>query len=475
MEYTAQGEEDSSSRGAVGSASGRGEPAHLAPSEADRIRAALADRRKGGGYVPGKWSVSPLNRQADVLAGRVEGCPARVGIRDITLRVIEQAPGVRLTSMQRRALGDRLLDAGVRRVEVSAHGWGVDEDELRRSVARWRSRVVDLEVKVGATQTPGMVADADRVGATLVTHWIPAVPELSPVYWPEAYRKAWSDGDWRDGSVPTNSRECIVAFERVWQEARERGLEIAAGINLLAFATPEWLAEFLDAMKRFLPDEVWLSDGSSGLGPEAWVYVVRRVCEALPGARVGIYTKNAYGLGVASLIAAARAGAQVLETSVNGFSMASGQPDTACLATALEVLYGVSTDICLERLTELAEYVAEATGHHPEPWHPVVGAQVHNWGGAEFISQERKLDRLIHWSYDPAIVGSVPSWDVTPLTGMWGISEIVRALDLPHDDAVLPAIREEILRQSALRGRALRLPEIRELCLLLLADEEKSG
>ncbi|MGA9775889.1 MAG: hypothetical protein WBU92_08205, partial [Candidatus Dormiibacterota bacterium] len=88
---------------------------------------------------------------------------------------------------------------------------------------------------------------------------------------------------------------------------------------------------------------------------------------------------------------------------------------------------------------------------------------VHNWGGAEFISQERKLDPLIHWSYSPALVGGEPGWDVTPLTGMWGMSDLAERLDLRVGRSDLGALRELILEESAARRRALTDDEVRKL------------
>lgn len=458
------------------SAEGSARPPHLTDLEADAVRQALAQRRRAGGYEPGRWSVSSLNRRPEVLESpRDSVLPRSVRVRDITLRVVEQAPGVRLTAAGRRVLGDALITAGISSLEVSAHGWGVAPDELRASVRHWRTLREDLEVKLGATQTVEMVAEAADLGATVVTHWVPSLAELTPVYWPEAYRLAWDYGNWRDGSVPTSFPEALDTAGRVVIRARELGLKVGIGINLLSLASSEWLQEFAQGIVPLAPDEVWLSDGASGLAPEAWEYVVRLMRRSLPEALVSIYTKNAYGLGVANLVAAARAGATVLEASVNGFSMASGQPDLAQLVTSLEVLYGVATGIEMAALTQLSRLVSDLTGREVEGSRPVVGRDVHNWGGAEFISQERKLDPLIHWSYEPRIVGGEAAWDVTPLTGMWGMSDLATRLGLCLDREQLRALRLMVLNESAARRRALTDEEVKQLARIVTRPGGSGG
>ena len=83
---------------------------HLTEEELAQIRAAVARSRTPATLVEGKWSVSPFNRDASIIERFGNGrLPERVVLRDITLRTIEQAPGVWVTEAQRCYLAEELM------------------------------------------------------------------------------------------------------------------------------------------------------------------------------------------------------------------------------------------------------------------------------------------------------------------------------------------------------------------------------
>ena len=130
---------------------------HLTPDEVRHIQEAFARRRRPGSFEPGRWAVSPYNRDASVLGAPFpDHYPHSTTLRDITLRVIEQTPGVTVDRAQRRRLGEALLEAGVPEIEVSAHGWGMSAAALRDEVTHLKSIRPDLGIKMGATQTEAM-------------------------------------------------------------------------------------------------------------------------------------------------------------------------------------------------------------------------------------------------------------------------------------------------------------------------------
>ena len=57
-----------------------------------------------------------------------------------------------------------------------------------------------------------------------------------------------------------------------------------------------------------------------------------------PNTIIGVHTHNMFDLAVATAMASAKAGASVLEVSVNGYCSASGQADLAATALTLDAL-----------------------------------------------------------------------------------------------------------------------------------------
>ena len=178
-------------------------------------------------------------------------------------------------------------------------------------------------------------------------------------------------------------------------------MRVSVGINQISFAPDEYVATYSAAMHEAGAPEIMLYDGGSGMGPEAYAFMVRLVCEHAPDAVVGVHTHNMFDFAVATALESAKAGARVLEVSVNGYCAASGQADLAATTMALNALYGAKTGIDLSKLTPLARLAEKIVGYEIAWNHPVTGREVFNWGGTEFVIQELKVDPLIHWCIEP--------------------------------------------------------------------------
>ncbi len=443
---------------------------HLTDAEVERIQRALAGRRRPGSYEPGKWSVSPYNRDPDVLGLAFPPTyPESVTVRDITLRVIEQTPGVVLDQGQRLRLGQALLEAGVSNLEVSAHGWGISQDDLREQIHQLKSIQPELEIKMGATQSEEMVDFAADAGVTLAEFWLPSLPELTPIYWAEAYRAAWRGEDWRALGIPMSLAAELERACQLIARIRSHGLRASAGINLLTFVDDDHIRTYCDTVVEAGVSEIWLSDGSSGIAPEGWNHVIQLVRRHAPRQRLGIYTRNIFGMGMANAIACVRAGADVIEAAVNGVSCAAGQIDLAHLATTLKVLYGVETGIHLDRLTSLARLVEDISRVRLPDNHPVTGRNAHNWGGTEITTQELKVDPLIHWAYQPSLVGGTVDWIIDRTSGMWSLKDKLDRMGIQIPIADYQAVFDTILDEMGVRRRYLTDHEIGELALSVSA------
>ena len=202
-----------------------------------------------------------------------------------------------------------------------------------------------------------------------------------------------------------------------------------------------------------LEPEIMLYDGGSGMGPEAYGHMVGLVRKHAPNTIIGVHTHNMFDLAVATAMASAKAGASVLEVSVNGYCSASGQADLAATALTLDALYGVKTGIALETLTPLARLAEEIVGYKVAWNNPVTGREVFNWGGTEFVIQELKVDPLIHWCIEPSLVGNERRWDITFDSGPYTMLDKLIELEINVDMDVVVVVAgvEESRRHSRTR------------------------
>src|SRR5689334_16529734 len=107
-------------------------PSVFTNEEISSFRQTIDGLREPGAYVQGKWSVSPLNRRADIVQGNF---PPRIILRDITLRTTEQMGGVNRSEDERCDFLQEIVKLGVPEVITSSFGRKHTVEEMRREVA----------------------------------------------------------------------------------------------------------------------------------------------------------------------------------------------------------------------------------------------------------------------------------------------------------------------------------------------------
>ena len=88
---------------------------------------------------------------------------------------------------------------------------------------------------------------------------------------------------------------------------------------------------------------------------------------------VHFHGHNDFGLATAAAAAAVRAGATWVQGTINGMGERGGNANLIEVALTLDALYGVSTNLRLDRAREVSRLVRETTGTELEAWKPVVG------------------------------------------------------------------------------------------------------
>lgn len=419
----------------------------FSPDDVKSFQTALDKYREPGAYEPGKWSVSPLNRRPDVASK----FPKSIVLRDIAVRTTEQMPGVVLAKEDRLALLRALVETGVPSVQIGAFGRNRDPNEMRADVKLIRDINPRCEIVYGGVTSKADVETAAAVGFDNVQFWAAPYVEAAAITAAHSiYRKAWNDESWQELMLPATIEEQLEKAFQLVQAGHKHGVVVSPGINQVSFAPEAYVEHYCRVMEEAGAKEIVLYDGSSGMGPEGFAHMVALVKKNAPSARVGVHTHNMFDLAVADALASARAGADVLEVSINGYCSASGQADLAATALALEALYGVETGITLQRLTPLARLAEKVTGYKVAWNNPVTGPEVHNWGGTEFVIQELKIDPLIHWPIEPTLVGNERRWDITFDSGPYTMLDKLTALGIKVEfhlvEPILAAVKGDMRR-----------------------------
>ncbi|TMR03700.1 hypothetical protein ETD83_10275 [Actinomadura soli] len=422
----------------------------LTEAQLERFRADINRARTPGAYEPGRWSVGPANRDPAVTGGM----PERVRLRDTSMRAIESLPGVTASREAKSGFLRLLARSGVPEIVLATpsrsghHGDGRGLDTVRADLALVRREHPDCVVYcpfVSATDGVDLARDLGFDGVQV------AVPAFGP-----------AAGIYRS-SIPASRDEVVGQMADVVGHARTQGLRVAVAFTMVSFLTDEELAETATAMASAGADEITLFDGPGALGPEAFGRLVQATATAAPDLTIGLHPHNTFGLGVACAVSAARAGAAVVESSVNGYCGGPGNADLAATAAAFEALYGVQTGIRLTALTELSRTAAELTGRTPATNQPITGPDAFCWGGGDWVIVESDVDPLMHNCVQPALFGNERRIPLTSQSGPRVIAATLHRLGIKVDPASLPSITARCHAELTRLGRLLTDDEIRAI------------
>ena len=274
----------------------------------------------------------------------------RVGLYDTTLRDGEQTVGVVLDPDDKLEIARLLDELGVDRIEagfprvsdddwqaverIAAAGLRAEVWGFSRAVPADLEALVELGVRYSVIESPisDLKLTAIGVSRDKMLDRITA-----------AMRFAADHGIHAAFFGVDSTRAQRDFYERVYAAAVEAGAKEVVVVDTLGIASPEAVAE-----------------------------LVGRTVE-LVDVPVHFHGHNDFGLATAAAVAAVRAGARWVHGTINGMGERAGNANLAEVALTLHALYGVESNLRLDRVREVSERVRELSGYELEPWKPVTG------------------------------------------------------------------------------------------------------
>jgi isopropylmalate/homocitrate/citramalate synthase len=276
-----------------------------------------------------------------------------VGLYDTTLRDGEQTVGVVLDPERKLEIARLLDELGVDRIEagfprVSQDDWDavrlVSSAGLRAQVGGFSRAVpADLEalveLGVGASVIESPISD-------LKLNAIGVDREKMLDRITSAMRFAAEHGILAAFFGVDSTRAAPDFYERVYKSAVEAGASEVVVVDTLGIASPEAVADLVGKTVEWV-------------GPDVPVH---------------FHGHNDFGLATASAVAAVRAGARWIHGTINGMGERAGNANLGEAALTLRALYGVESNLRLDRIRDVSHAVQALSGYELEPWKPVTGA-----------------------------------------------------------------------------------------------------
>ncbi|MHB8323353.1 MAG: LeuA family protein [Candidatus Dormibacteria bacterium] len=322
-----------------------------------------------------------LNREALGESWQQPSTP--IGLYDTTLRDGEQAVGVALGTDDKVAIARGLDALGVDRIEAGFPRVSPEDAEAMRQI-----------VSAGLAAEIWGFARALRVDVDAVLEvGVRATVIESPV----SDRKLSAYGMSRDAL-------CQRVVEAI-------SYAVASGLKVCFFAVDSTRADsvFLEEVIHKAVDagasEIAIVDTIGVASPEAAALIVGRARTWLgPELPIHWHGHNDFGLATAAAIASVRAGATWVQGTVNGMGERAGNASLGEVAMALAALYGISTNLRLERVGEVSALVQARSGYVLDRWKPLTGEALFARESGAVASQFHDPPAIE--PYAPEIVGA---------------------------------------------------------------------
>ncbi len=269
--------------------------------------------------------------------------PEEVILCDVTLRDGEQTAGVAFSLEEKVDCARRLSALGIPQIQVgyadSAHGRKEAETMCRLGLAS----KIEIMTAAGSKEWRSHVDAALACGADIVHSNIATSTYMRNM----------------QGDIPES--EVIKRLEETVTYMRKNGAKIVNVSIMDATRTEEtFLLEVVRHMGKLGVDRIRIADTVGTCTPDGIFYLIRRVRETLSAFPrppiIGIHCHNDFGLALANVFAAVRAGARMIDVTLNGLGERAGNPALVEVALGLEAFYGVNTKLHLEGLYEISKY-----------------------------------------------------------------------------------------------------------------------
>ena len=351
--------------------------------------------------------------------GRMEFVMPPIILYDTTLRDGTQGENINFSAEEKLKIAKRLDDIGIHYIEGGWPGSNPRDKRFFEIAASKNFRNARLAA-FGSTRRPGIAAQDDANVSALIESDTPVVTIFGKTW--DMHVERIMDNTLEENLAMIN--DTIAYLKSMGREVIYDAEHFFDGYR----GNPEYAMETLYAALDAGADALVLCDTNGGTLPFDIDTVTRSVIKAVTTRQedeaapspvtIGIHTHNDCGLAVANTITAVRAGATMVQGTINGYGERCGNADLnsiipiMCLKMQLKCMAPEN----LAKLMSICRFVSETANLVPINTRPFVGKSAFAHKGGIHVSAIMKLPRAYE-HIDPALVGNHRRVLVSDLSG----------------------------------------------------------
>jgi 2-isopropylmalate synthase len=367
-------------------------------------------------------TLEPVDVGRRTFAGAVN---PELTIKDVTLREGEQAAEVNFSLQQKLMITDRLVDAGVTIIQGGYPGRSKVDREFIETLKKVDCpALIEAIVQIYTKDWREQVDIAVESGADIINLMYP-VSDLRLDYVQKVSRE----------EALKQIAECIPY-------AVEKGIRTRFSPTDATRAHLPFLMQSYETAVNAGATDVGCSDTAGCMTPEGVEYLVSMIMERFD-VTVHLHCHNDFGLALANCLAGVKAGASIIDASINGLGERAGNVDMAQAVTSLQHLYKVDLGVDMTKLTGLSQIVAELSGMNVPDNYPLTGKYAFSHKlDAHVYGLEKNPE--VYEFIAPQAVGNKTSIPLGKYTGPYVTKKKLKEIGLKANDAQIDAMINQI-------------------------------
>jgi D-citramalate synthase len=342
-----------------------------------------------------------------------------VKILDTTLRDGEQTPGVSLTPEQKLKIAKQLDVLGVDIIEA---GTAIISEGEHRAIKAIANEGLRAEISSFARLLKG---DIDAA----ITCDVDTVNLVAPVSDDHIEKKLKID------------RETLRNMTLEMSDyVKEHGLKVEISAEDASRADREFLHTIFSDLAQVV-DRLCFCDTVGVLYPERTRDIFQTLC--MLTTPVSVHCHNDFGFATANSVAAVLVGAQVVHVTVNGLGERAGNASLEEVVTALELLYGIKTNISMQKLYETSRLVRNLTKMPVAPNKPLIGDNAFTHESGMHV-HGTLAGTSLYEPLDPELIGRKRRFAFGKHTGKASVKMALEEMGISADEAQMKIILTKV-------------------------------